>query len=208
MVESLQTLVHLESCQKTPTSRTESRPPMSKKCPTKTGTTRGGPHHAPLLRPDQCMLCRQVGHRASKCPNKGRATSVSLGKRAFGTYALGCAVFDAMCCGAGVEETEEDQDLNDIEGFVALSVKSLEGFAILDGGATKTVSGFIIIRPVVDQHEETTIEAIDVGFTFDGGETEAASTNIWIPDVEFPQGISVNFVSNESTLSHRFGCYP
>ena len=208
MVESLQTLVHLESCPNTPTLRTESRPPMSKKRPTETGTTRGGPHHAPLLRLDQSMLCRQVGHRASKCPNEGKATSVSLGKRAFGTYALGSALFDAMCCGAAVEEAEEDQDLNDTEDFVALSIKSLERFAILDGGATKTLSGFIIVQPVVDQHEETTIETTDVGFTFAGGETEAASTNIWIPHAEFLQGISVNFASNESTLSHRFGCDP
>ena len=47
------------------TSRSESRPPMSKKRPTEVGATRGGPHHAPRLRPDQCMLCRQVGHLAS-----------------------------------------------------------------------------------------------------------------------------------------------
>ena len=42
---------------KTQTSRVESRPPMSKKRPTETGATRGGPHHAPRLRLDQCMLC-------------------------------------------------------------------------------------------------------------------------------------------------------
>ena len=66
------------------------------KRPTETGTTRGVPHHAPRLRPDQCMLCRQVVHRASECPNKGNATSFSLGKRAFGTHALGCAVIDGI----------------------------------------------------------------------------------------------------------------
>ena len=30
----------------------------------------GGPHYAPLLRPDQCMLCRHIGHRSSECSNK------------------------------------------------------------------------------------------------------------------------------------------
>ena len=84
-------------------SRAESRLLMSKKCPTEVGATRGGPHHAPRLRPDQCMLCRHVGHRASECPNKGRPTAFSPGKRAFGTYALGCAVFDSQCYGATVE---------------------------------------------------------------------------------------------------------
>ena len=181
------------------TSRSEPRPPMSKKRPTETGATRGGPHHAPRLRSDQCMLCRQVGHRATDCPNKGKATAFSPGKRAFGTYALGCAVFDAPCYGATVEETEQDQDENDIEDFVAFSIKSLEGFAILDGGATKTVFGFMSIQPVADQYEDTTIETTDVGFTCAGGETEAASTKICIPHAEFPQGISVNVVSNEST---------
>ena len=48
-------------------------------------------------------------------------------------------------------------------------------------------------------YESTTIETTDVGFTFPGGETEAASTKICIPHAEFPQGISVNVVSNEST---------
>ena len=64
----------------------------------------------------------------------------------------------APCYGATVEETEQDQDENDIKDFVTFSIKSLEGFAILDGGATKTVSGFISIQPVADQYEDTTIE--------------------------------------------------
>ena len=96
---------------------------MSKKRPTEVGATRGGPHHAPRLRPDQCMLCRQVGHRASECPNKGKPTAFSHGKRAFGTYALGCAVFDSQCYGATVEEIEQDQDEEGIEDVVAFSVK-------------------------------------------------------------------------------------
>ena len=172
---------------------------MYKTRPTEAGATRGGPHHAPRLRPDQCMLCRQVGDRASECPIKGKVTAFSPGKRAFGNYALGCAVFDSPCYGATVEEIEQDQDEEDIEDFVAFSIKSLEGFAILGGGATKTVSGFMSVQPVADQYEGTTIEMIAVGFTFAGGETEAASTEICAPHAEFPQGISVNVVSNEST---------
>ena len=103
------------------------------------------------------------------------------------------------CYGATVEEIEQDQDEKDIEDFVAFSIKSLEGFAILDGGATKTVTGFMCVQPVADRYEDTAIETTDVGFTFAGGETELASTNICMPHAEFPQGISVNVVSNEST---------
>ena len=87
-------------------------------------------------------------------------------------------MFDSPCCGATVREIEQDQDEEDIEDLVAFSIKSLEGFAILDGGATKTVSGFTSVQSVVDQHEETTIETTNVGFTFACVETEAASTKI------------------------------
>ena len=90
---------------------------MSKKRPTEVGATRGGSHHAPRLRPDQCMLCRNVGE----------ATAFSPGKRAFGTNALSCAVFDSPCHGATVEEIEQDQDEDNIEDFVAFSMKSLDG---------------------------------------------------------------------------------
>ena len=45
-------------------------------------------------------------------------TAFSPGKRALATYALGCAVFDAMCYGVTDKETKEDQDENDIEDFV------------------------------------------------------------------------------------------
>ena len=73
------------------------------------------------------MLCRQVGHRASECPNKVKATVSSPGKRAFGTCAVDCAVFDSPCNDATVEEIEKDQDEEDIEDFGAFSIKSLEG---------------------------------------------------------------------------------
>ena len=103
-------------------------------------------------------------------PTKEKRLPFHMKKRAFGTYTLGCAVFDSPCCGATVEEIEQDQDEEDIE--------DLEGFAILDGGATKTVSGFTSVQLVADQHEGTTTETTDVGFTFACGETEAASTRI------------------------------
>ena len=52
---------------------------------------------------------------------------------------------------------------------------------------------------VFNQWQITKIETTDAGFTLAGDETEAAITNIWIPHPEFPKGISVNVVSNEST---------
>ena len=38
--------------------------------PKETGVTRGGHHHAPRLRPDQCMLCRQLNIEQLIAPNE------------------------------------------------------------------------------------------------------------------------------------------
>ena len=92
-----------------------SRPQMFKKCSTETGPTGGGPR----FRPD-CLLCRQDGYRASDCPHKERVSSSTATpkKRAFGTYALGCAFFDTLldklqsCLGANdrtLHVCEEDR---------------------------------------------------------------------------------------------------
>ena len=55
------------------TSRSESRQSMSTKRPTETGTTRGGQPHTPRLRPDQCILSRQVEHRTSECSKQKKS---------------------------------------------------------------------------------------------------------------------------------------
>ena len=136
------------------TSRTESRPPMSMWWT----TSRSSSHNA-------CCVDK-LDHRASECPNQRKRDCISLGKRAFGTCALGCAVFDAPCYGATVEETEQGQDEN-------------------DGGATKTVSGFMSIQPVTHQYEDTTIGTTDVGFTFAGGKHEHLYTTRWVPARNF-----------------------
>ena len=171
---------------------------MSKKRPTETGVTRGGPHHAPRLRPDQCMLCRQVRHRASECP-KGKATALSPCKRALVPmlWVLPCSLFLVM-----VKLSKKSNKIKTkvtSETLLRSQSRVWRGSAILDGGATKTVAGFKSFQPVADQYEGTTIETTDFGFAFAGGETEAATTNICISHAECPQGISVNVVSNEST---------
>ena len=88
------------------------------------------------------------------------------------------AVFDSPSYGATVGEIEQDQDEEDIEDFVAFSIKSLEVFVILDGGATKTVSGFMSVQPVAENMRALRFMTTDVGFTFAVGEREAASTKI------------------------------
>ena len=70
-------------------------------------------------------------HVLQNVPTKEKATAFSPGKRAFGTCALECAVFDSQCSGATVEEIEQDQDEEDIEDLVAFSIKSQEGSPFL-----------------------------------------------------------------------------
>ena len=83
-LESLQTLVHLASCQ----NHRPHVPSLVLRCP------RSGRLKLAQLVVDHItlldlvlisMLCLQVGHRASECPNKAKPTAFSPGKRAFGT---------------------------------------------------------------------------------------------------------------------------
>ena len=134
-VESRQTWVHLASCQ----NHRPHVPSLVLRCPRSVRLRLAQlvvDHITLLVFVLICACCREVGHRASDCPNKRKMTAFSPSKRGFGAYSLRCAVFDAPCYSAIVEETEQDQDENDIEDFVAFSIKSLEEFA---GGATKTV---------------------------------------------------------------------
>ena len=79
----------------------------------------------------------------------------------------------------------------------------MQGVAILDGRATQTVAGFSSVQPVADQCDKATIEMTDVGFPFAGGETEAASSKVWIPHAEFAQtNYSECGAESVNTLSH------
>ena len=95
---------------------------------------------------------------------KGKPTGFSPGKRAFGTYAL-----------VQLLKRLNKIKTEGIEDLAVFSIKSLEGFAIRDGSSHE--DGVLIHeRPTnSDQCEGTTNETTNVGFTFPGGETEAAS---------------------------------
>ena len=193
-------LVHQEFCQKLP-SRSEPPPPMYKK-PTETGTARGGPHHAPRL--PSCSAKFGIVHQ--NVPTKEKRLTCHL-TNVHLVHVLWVVLYSTPCetvLTTSQEIVEEPEDLvafsiKDLEDVVAVSIESLEGFRILDGGATKTVSGSTSVQPMTDQYEETTVETTSVGFTFAGSETAAASTDIWILHSEFPQGILMNVVSSEST---------
>ena len=53
---------------------------------TSTGAAKGGPVHGTRIQLGQCLLCRQMGHLAWDCPNRGTRDDSGINlKRAFGS---------------------------------------------------------------------------------------------------------------------------
>ena len=67
--------------------RDSRRPSPAKSRVTSTGTAKGGPTHGTRIQPDQCLLCREMGHLARDCPNRGTRDDSGINlKRAFGSF--------------------------------------------------------------------------------------------------------------------------
>ena len=64
-----------------------STPSPAKSRVTLTGAAKGGPTHGTRIQPGQCLLCRQMGHLARDCPNRGTRDDSGINlKRAFGSF--------------------------------------------------------------------------------------------------------------------------
>ena len=69
--------------------RDSRRPAPSKSRLTSTGPAKGGPVHGTRahLQPGQCLFCRQMGHMAQDCPNRGMRDDSGINlKRVFGSF--------------------------------------------------------------------------------------------------------------------------
>ena len=67
--------------------RDSRRPSPAKSRVTSTGAAKGGPAHGTRIQPGQCLLCRQMGHLARDCPNRGTRDDSGINlKRAFGSF--------------------------------------------------------------------------------------------------------------------------
>ena len=67
--------------------RDSRRPSPAKSRVTLAGTAKGGPAHGTRIQPGQCLLCRQMGHLARDCPNRGTRDDSGINlKRAFGSF--------------------------------------------------------------------------------------------------------------------------
>ena len=67
--------------------RDSRRPSPAKSRVTLTEAAKGGPTHGTRIQPGQCLLCRQMGHLARDCPNRGTRDDYGINlKRAFGSF--------------------------------------------------------------------------------------------------------------------------
>ena len=67
--------------------RDSRRPSPAKSRVTSTGAAKEGPAHGTRIQPGQCLLCRQMGHLARDCPNRGTRDDSGINlKRAFGSF--------------------------------------------------------------------------------------------------------------------------
>ena len=67
--------------------RDSRRPSPAKSRVTSTGAAKGRPAHGTRIQPGQCLLCRQMGHLARDCPNRGTRDDSGINlKRAFGSF--------------------------------------------------------------------------------------------------------------------------
>ena len=69
--------------------RDSRRPSPAKSRVTSTGAAKGGPANGTRTQPGQCLLCRQMGHLARDCPNRGTRDDSGINlKRAFGSFVV------------------------------------------------------------------------------------------------------------------------
>ena len=69
--------------------RDSRHPSPAKSRVTSTGAAKGRPAHGTRIQPGQCLLCRQMGHLARDCPNRGTRNDSGFNlKRAFGSFVV------------------------------------------------------------------------------------------------------------------------
>ena len=116
---------------------------------------------------DTCLLCGERGHRAKDCPNRGNAGAQGDRRRAFNSF--------VGALGDNASEHGEDND-----EFVGFSLEECKGYALLDGGASRSVGGVEQLEHVNDGLEKPMEVSMDqsLGFTFAGGDRAEAPSRV------------------------------
>ena len=116
---------------------------------------------------DTCLLCGERGHRAKDCPNRGNAGAQGDRRRAFNSF-------------VGAPNDDKPRQFEEDDDFVGFSLEECKGYALLDGGASRSVGGVEQLEHVNDGLEKPMKVSMDqsLGFTFAGGDRAEAPSRV------------------------------
>ncbi|CAK0907413.1 unnamed protein product [Prorocentrum cordatum] len=137
-----------------------------------------------------CLLCGEPGHKARDCPNRGNGGAQGERRRAFNSF-VGAAdgyskkvefedVQDVFIGTVNDEGESKDGDEEGLDEFVAFSMDDCKGYALLDGGASRSVGGVEQLEYVNERLSEPMEVSPDksLGFSFAGGDRADAPSRV------------------------------
>ena len=161
------------------------------------------------VQPGLCLLCREFGHIARDCPNRGNAGPPEQRKRAFGSFAH-CYMMGAHDRGYGrpsgapelgntAEDTQDDGfplEFGSDSELVAFNLDALKAYGIWDPGATRSCGGFPMVQDIVDHNDGALLGESDVTFTFAGGDSSDAGSIVHLPHPDLSDGYVLHILPN------------
>ena len=166
---------------------------------------KGGRWHGPRSAAGPvCILCRQPGHIARDCPNRGDGGTQQARKRALGSYAgTGYTTAQLLATTATVIDPEVldcdfPKEINlvaavETEEFVAFDTESTRGVGIWDCGASMSAGSAELLQELHDdaceKYGEVKLNEARVRFTFAGGEQSDASSQMFLPVDQLDGGL-------------------
>ncbi|CAK0855319.1 unnamed protein product [Prorocentrum cordatum] len=136
-----------------------------------------------------CLLCGEPGRKARDCPNRGKGAQGER-RRAFNSF-VGAAdgyskkvefedVQDVFVGTVNDEGESKDCDEEELDEFAAFSMDDCKGYALLDGGASRSVGGAEQLEYVNERLSEPMEVSPDksLGFSFAGGDRADAPSRV------------------------------
>ncbi|CAK0911874.1 unnamed protein product [Prorocentrum cordatum] len=160
-----------------------------------------------------CLLCGEPGHKARDCPNRGNGGAQGERRRAFNSF-VGAAdgyskkvefedVQDVFIGTVNDEGEAKDGDEEGLDEFVAFSMDDCKGYALLDGGASRSVGGVEQLEYVNERLSEPMEVSPDksLGFSFAGGDrADAPSRATFNVKVLNDEAVSIYVLDRQSPV--------